>query len=381
MGTSPSFRQINNNVKSNEGAKVKLPKLELKSFSGNYEEWQSFWDTFESAVNRNTDISRIQKFTYLKSCVTGAAESAITGLPLTEDNYETAIDILRDRFGKPQLLISNHMDALLKLPIVSSVHETKKLRDLYDKIEINIRSLKALGIESESFGNLLVPVVMEKIPSELRLIISRKFGSKETWDLDVLLNALKSELEARERCNAVKTSSPTNSNPRFDQHKGRLKQRLSSSALYTGSEECTLQCIFGKKNHKSITCSTITKPKARRTIPRRNGRRFVCLKAGHVTPGCQSKAKCFNCGARHHVAVRENPKKQVQPSSSETELVSPSRFETSQERSRDVGTSTMHVSSNNNSVLLQTAQALDQIIRKLECILKSFFTFVGRDLI
>ena len=44
---------------------------------------------------------------------------------------------------------------------------------------------------------------MAKISSELRLIISRKFGSKETWDLDVLLNALKSVLEARERCNAV----------------------------------------------------------------------------------------------------------------------------------------------------------------------------------
>ena len=61
------------------------------------------------------------------SRATGAAESAITRLPLTEDNYETAIDILRDRFGKPQLLISNHMEALLKLPMVSSVHETKKL--------------------------------------------------------------------------------------------------------------------------------------------------------------------------------------------------------------------------------------------------------------
>ena len=85
--------------------------------------------------------------------MTGVAESEITGLPFTEDNYETAIDILRDRFGKPQLLISNHMGALLKLPIVSSMHETKNLRDLYDKVEINIRSLKALGIESESFGN------------------------------------------------------------------------------------------------------------------------------------------------------------------------------------------------------------------------------------
>ena len=95
--TSLSVIHGNNNTISNEGATVKLPKLELKSFSGNYEEWLSFWDTIESAVNRNTDILLIQKFTYLKSSVTVATESAITGLPLTDDDYETAIDFLRDK--------------------------------------------------------------------------------------------------------------------------------------------------------------------------------------------------------------------------------------------------------------------------------------------
>ena len=69
------------------------------------------------------------------------AESAIAGLSLTAENYKVAIDILKDRFGKPQLLISNYMDALLKLSSVNSVHETKKLYELYDKIEINIRGL------------------------------------------------------------------------------------------------------------------------------------------------------------------------------------------------------------------------------------------------
>ena len=57
------------------------------------------------------------------------------------------------------------------------------------------------------------------------------------------------------------------------------------------------------------------------------------------------------------MTICENPKKPVQPSSSGAELASLSRSETSQERSRDVGTSTMHVGSNNNSILLQTAQA------------------------
>ena len=176
--------QENSSTRNTESAKVKLPKLELKSFSGNYQEWQGFWDTFQSAVDGPTGISAIEKFTYLKSCVTSNAESAIAGLPLTADHYKIAIDILKDRFGKPQLLISNYMDALLKLPSVNSVHETKKLRELFDKIEINIRGLNALGVESQSFGNLLVPVVMEKIPSELRVVVSRKFGSEESWNLD-----------------------------------------------------------------------------------------------------------------------------------------------------------------------------------------------------
>ena len=80
----------------------------------------------------------------MKSCVT----SNVAALPLTADYYKVAIDILKDRFGEPQLLISNYMDDLLKLPSVTSVHETKKLRELFNKIEINIRGLNAIGVES-----------------------------------------------------------------------------------------------------------------------------------------------------------------------------------------------------------------------------------------
>ena len=87
---------------------------------------------------------------------------------------KTVINILRDRFGKPQLLISYHMVALLKLAIVSSMHGMKKLCDLYDNSEINIQRLKALGIESESFGNLLVPVDNSSCMMALKYCNARK---------------------------------------------------------------------------------------------------------------------------------------------------------------------------------------------------------------
>ena len=136
---------------------------------------------------------------------------------------------------------------------------------------------------------------------------------------------------------------------------------------------------FERKNHKSITCNTITEQKTKRTMLRRSGRCFFffCLKAEHITPGCHSKAKCFNCEGRHHVAICENPKKPVQPSESEADVASPSRFEFFPgeiQRCWDI----------NNARWQQLqfcATADSRIIRKLECMRKSYLTLVTIDLI
>ena len=81
-----------------------------------YNKWQSFWDMFEFVVNRNIDISRIQKkFTYsvfeeLRDRRSQICNNRILLGCLTPNIIlETVINILRDRFGKPQLLISYHM--------------------------------------------------------------------------------------------------------------------------------------------------------------------------------------------------------------------------------------------------------------------------------
>jgi len=48
---------------------------------------------------------------------------------------------------------------------------------IYDKVEANVRGLEALGIASETYGSLVVPVMMNKLPEVLRLIITRHFES------------------------------------------------------------------------------------------------------------------------------------------------------------------------------------------------------------
>ena len=70
-----------------------------------------------------------------------------------------------------QQVISAHMEELLKLPACTG-EKTSQLRHIYDKVQVNMRGLEALGVESEQYGSFLVPVIMAKLPSQVRLQIA-----------------------------------------------------------------------------------------------------------------------------------------------------------------------------------------------------------------
>ena len=65
------------------------------------------------------------------------AARSIQGLPLTAANYEAALEILQDRFGKRQQIISARMDDLLKLPFCADC-KPQQLHNIYVRM---IRSM------------------------------------------------------------------------------------------------------------------------------------------------------------------------------------------------------------------------------------------------
>ena len=74
------------------------------------------------------------------------------------------------------------MEILLNIEAVASEQNVKGLRRLYDDVESHIRSLKSLGVTPDSYGSLLSPVLLNKLPPELRLIVSRKVSDSH-WML------------------------------------------------------------------------------------------------------------------------------------------------------------------------------------------------------
>ncbi|KAL5475335.1 hypothetical protein EMCRGX_G025132 [Ephydatia muelleri] len=271
------------------GGKVKLPKLTLRKFSGDPTAWTPFWDSYESAIHQNPDLSDIDKFNYLQSLVEHSAAEAIAGLTLSSSNYGEAITVLKKRFGNKQQLINKHMEALLSLPAVASVYELRNLRQLYDKVESHVRSLKSIGIAASSYGNLLASILMKKIPSELCLIVSRE-TVEDNWDLDSLLKVLEKEIEARERASTNASAQPRKPTWEYS----------TAAALLANSSPL---CVFCDQPHYSTHCRVVADQEKRKQLLLKAGRCFICLKKGHLSGDCRSSRGCYNCGGRHHSSI------------------------------------------------------------------------------
>ena len=236
------------------------------------------------------------KLEYLKTQCEGAAYQAIAGLELSDSNYEVAIDILKGRFGQRQVILNSHIDALMKINALHKITDVSEVRRFYDTVEIHCRGLQSLGVDPKTYGTVLMNLLLQKLPEEIQLIISRKLSElhgDEDWELPKLLEILKIEIEAREKCSAGKTV------PKRSGMSGH-----ATAAALTAANTGKTNCTFYKGNHNTVECHVVTDVQERKKILRNTGRCFLCLrKAGHLERDCDACIKCFHCRGHHHVAL------------------------------------------------------------------------------
>ena len=61
-----------------------------------------------------------------------------------------------------------------------------------------MQNLRSLGVDSDNYGKLLVPVLNSKLPSDMRTSFARKFSGK-VWNLDEMLKIFRCKLEAKKQ--------------------------------------------------------------------------------------------------------------------------------------------------------------------------------------
>ena len=212
------------------------------------------------------------------------------------------------------------MKELLKIsPCIGD--KPSSLRYVYDKVNVYIRGLSAMGITSTQYRSLLIPIIMTKLTPELRLRIARESRS-DVWEIGELLSLIKQEVEAREATEMVKV--PALRPPGGPHMRGNLLPNLTASTLV--AHNSSVQCVYCNEAHYSASCQRVRGSKERKEILLRSGRCFNCLKTNHKSRDCDSGKTCRYCRRRHHQSICS----QVDNQDNKTPIQSPAQPQTNQ---------------------------------------------------
>ena len=167
-----------------------------------------------------------------------------------------------------------------------------------------------MNVTGTQYGVILTPLILSRLPPEIRLEWARRGEGKE-GDLGWLLDFLEKEIKSRERSQIFKEAYK----PAPEEKSARVataaalhteSQRPSSSATSTHGE-----CGICSKTHMTASCWVLTRSCSvgdRRAKITSAGLCFRCLKRGHFARGCVEK--CARCKGRHHILLCEprNPR-------------------------------------------------------------------------
>lgn len=133
---------------------VKLPPIKLPTFNGHYDSWLEFKDSFKALVHDNNALTDIQRFYYLRSSLE-KAQQIMKSIEVSSKNYSIAWQMLEERFENKKLIIHNHLKAIFEYPSLTK-ESYLELRNLFDNVTKHLRSLKSLGLQTDTWDCIVI---------------------------------------------------------------------------------------------------------------------------------------------------------------------------------------------------------------------------------
>lgn len=274
---------------------VKLPQLNLPVFSGKYEDWLEFRDSFKSLIDDKIDLDDVQKFRYLKSVLRGDALNMISGLLLTNDNYGVAWDMLNDRYHKKHILIYNHTKSLLNIPHIKS-NSSDSILSTIDLINKNTRALKNLNVPVDHWDVILSVIVSEKLDSRLLCEFDEYIDNKEL----TIGNMLSFLNKKSDHLTKLSLTTDTHKNAQVKGYKTDFKRHANMCV----SEGFRGKCYICNESHAIINCANFINvdPRKRFNLVKSKSLCVNCLRPGHGVSFCRSRG-CTKCNHKHHTLL------------------------------------------------------------------------------
>ncbi|KAG8174211.1 hypothetical protein JTE90_015693 [Oedothorax gibbosus] len=197
-------------------SEVKMPRLNIPIFTGDFFEWPSFKDLLCAVVHDNANLSKIEKFQYLKSLLADTPATLIRHMPMAESSYDEAWNKIVQRYGKNKKIVTSLITTFLSQPKITNATDSA-LRKLADTTDVVIRGLKTLHENAASRDPWLIHLLLEKVDQETCRVWAEKVAEEDFPTVESFIEFLNNCSYALEISNPKiredKTVNKTRENP------------------------------------------------------------------------------------------------------------------------------------------------------------------------
>ena len=314
---------------------VKLPPAPHPDvFSGKSESYPMWMASFKSLVGKH-NIGYDEKMYYLKQYTSGEAQGAIEALFLcpNKESYESALEILEDRFGQPSLVASAFRK---KLESWSKVGDRdgkalQKFADYLNQICIAKRSYKCLDILSDEFEN---KKILRKLPAWLVkkwievVVKADDFPNFDEFSKFISANAKIAnhalwDGHTSTHSSSVKSQSALTSQSGVVPHRSHALQtgaagvqKEAVNSLNTNGNQAinarVKSCPVCEGDHTTVKCPVFANMSLtdRKATIRNKGMCFGCLFPGHHSKDCRTRHTCAVCSKKHPTLLHDYGRQQ-----------------------------------------------------------------------
>lgn len=285
--------------------RARLAPIDLPKFSGNIQEWESFFDCFKVMVHQDDYYSPSQKFYYLRSTLSGQALDLIRSFPMSDANYHTAIRKLQERYDNKGLVIQSHIREILDSPRVESAssHELLKLQS---HISPHVAALEVLNQPTQNWDAWLVTIIIERLDNTTSHEWQLRQTNTELPTYTQLMEFLSSRCIAFESSETLATKLKTTSKEvpisKITNNKRHNAGKTMHGTLLASSNTVENKCVCCFNMHKLYACTKFRElPMSERiNLVRQAKLCFNCLYPSHTVEKCKSKYTCQICKKRHN---------------------------------------------------------------------------------
>ena len=306
------------------------PAPQPQVFDGDPERFPMWHAAFSTLIDRpDLQLSGEQKMFYLQQYISGDASSAIKSLFLipSDSSYNSAMGILKERFGTPNKVCAAFRRKLESWPKINSKDPKSLLSfsDFLQQVVVASEKYKSLDILNDEFENhKLVAKLPHAVSSRWvdKVVASdpvfpsfKEFASFVASRAKVLNHSLwNTDAAAKDKAKSFSTSSANlDSNSCPDKVKdvpsnsrGSMPKFSSFSCPICGDNHATDKCVkFARMNLSD-----------RKAAIMRHRLCFGCLSKGHQNSTCRIKHTCNVCGLRHPTLLHDHSKVTLCSSSS-----------------------------------------------------------------